>query len=71
MRTRLTEMLRLEYALIMAPMFLVSNTAMVIEGMAGGVAGRIPALNPRTLEELGLFHNGLGLNRNTFDSVHS
>ena len=36
----------------MAPMFLVSNTKMVIEGMKTGVAGCIPALNYRTLEEL-------------------
>lgn len=33
-------------------MFLVSNTAMVIEGMKSGVAGCIPALNYRTLDEL-------------------
>ena len=52
MRTRLTDMLNLEHPLIMAPMFLVSNTAMVIEGMRCGVAGCIPALNYRTLEEL-------------------
>jgi nitronate monooxygenase len=45
-------MLRLEHPLIMAPMFLVSNVAMVKEGMACGVAGCIPALNYRTLEEL-------------------
>lgn len=36
----------------MAPMFLVSNTKMVIEGMKNGIAGCIPALNYRTLEEL-------------------
>lgn len=36
----------------MAPMFLVSNTAMAIEGMKSGVAACIPALNYRTLEEL-------------------
>lgn len=36
----------------MAPMFLVSNTAMVKEGMRCGVAGCIPALNYRTLDEL-------------------
>lgn len=52
MRTRLTDMLHLEHPLIMAPMFLVSNTAMVKEGMRCGVAGCIPALNYRTLEEL-------------------
>jgi len=52
MRTRLTEMLHLEHPLIIAPMFLVSNTAMVKEGMRCGVAGCIPALNYRTVEEL-------------------
>lgn len=33
-------------------MFLVSNTAMVIEAMKSGIAGCIPALNFRTLTEL-------------------
>jgi nitronate monooxygenase len=33
-------------------MFLVSNTAMVIEAMKSGIAGCIPALNYRTLDEL-------------------
>lgn len=50
--TRLTAMLGLEHPLIMAPMFLVSNVAMVEEGMRCGVAGCIPALNYRTLDEL-------------------
>ena len=45
-------MLRLEHPLIMAPMFLVSNTAMVKEGMRCGIAGCIPALNYRTIDEL-------------------
>lgn len=36
----------------MAPMFLVSNVSMVIEAMKGGIAGCIPALNYRTLDEL-------------------
>jgi len=45
-------MLQLEHPLIMAPMFLVSNVAMVQEGMRCGVAGCIPALNYRTIEEL-------------------
>lgn len=52
MRTRLTDMLQLEHPIIMAPMFLVSNTAMVKEGMHCGIAGCIPALNYRTIEEL-------------------
>lgn len=52
MKTTLTELLQIKHPIIMAPMFLVSNTAMVIEGMKAGVAGCIPALNYRTLEEL-------------------
>ena len=48
----LQEILTITYPVIMAPMFLVSNTAMVIEGMKAGVAGCIPALNYRTLEDL-------------------
>ena len=48
----LKTILGIKYPLIMAPMFLVSNTKMVIEGMKSGVAGCIPALNYRTLEEL-------------------
>lgn len=48
----LTALLDIKYPLIMAPMFLVSNTKMVIEGMKSGVAGCIPALNYRTLDEL-------------------
>lgn len=52
MRTELTQLLNIKYPIIQAPMFLVSNTAMVIEAMKGGVAGCIPALNYRTLEEL-------------------
>lgn len=51
-KVSLTELLQIKHPIIMAPMFLVSNTAMVIEGMKAGVAGCIPALNYRTLEEL-------------------
>jgi len=52
MTTKLTKLLKIKYPIIQAPMFLVSNTAMVIEAMKGGIAGCIPALNYRTLEEL-------------------
>ncbi|MBP4140187.1 nitronate monooxygenase [Flavobacterium sp. P4023] len=48
----LTALLNINKPLIIAPMFLVSNTKMVIEAMNSGVAGCIPALNYRTLEEL-------------------
>lgn len=50
--TKLTEILNIKHPIIMAPMFLVSNTAMVVEAMKSGIAGCIPALNYRTLEEL-------------------
>lgn len=48
----LTHILNIKHPVLMAPMFLVSNTKMVIEGMKCGIAGCIPALNYRTLEEL-------------------
>ncbi|WP_053972593.1 nitronate monooxygenase family protein [Mangrovimonas sp. ST2L15] len=50
--TTLTKMLDIKHPIIMAPMFLVSNVAMVKEAMACGIAGCIPALNYRTLAEL-------------------
>jgi nitronate monooxygenase len=53
MRTeKITQLLDIKYPIIQAPMFLVSNTKMVIEAMKGGIAGCIPALNYRSLEEL-------------------
>lgn len=48
----LQELLNIKYPVIMAPMFLVSNTSMVNEAMKAGIAGCIPALNYRTLEQL-------------------
>ncbi|WP_339834000.1 nitronate monooxygenase [uncultured Flavobacterium sp.] len=51
-KSTLTSLLNIKHPIIIAPMFLVSNTKMVIEGMKSGVAGCIPALNYRTLEEL-------------------
>lgn len=48
----LCEMLGIEFPVIMAPMFLVSNEAMVIEAVRSGITGAIPALNYRTTEEL-------------------
>jgi nitronate monooxygenase len=49
---KLTQLLAIKYPIIQAPMFLVSNTKMVIEAMKSGIAGCIPALNYRTDEEL-------------------
>jgi nitronate monooxygenase len=48
----LSSLLKITHPVIIAPMFLVSNTKMVIEGMKSGVAGCIPALNYRTAAEL-------------------
>lgn len=52
MKGELTELLKIKYPIIQAPMFLVSNVDMVTEAMKSGIAGCIPALNYRTLEEL-------------------
>lgn len=48
----LSEMLGLDFPMIVAPMFLVSNTKMIISAIQSGVTGAIPALNYRTVEEL-------------------
>jgi nitronate monooxygenase len=50
--TELTRMLDLRYPVIMAPMFLVSNAAMVKAAGHAGITGAIPALNYRTIAEL-------------------
>lgn len=48
----LCEMLGIEFPVIMAPMFLVSNEKMVIEAVKAGITGAIPALNYRSTDEL-------------------
>lgn len=45
-------MLGLDFPLIVAPMFLVSNKEMIVEAINAGVTGAIPALNYRTVDEL-------------------
>jgi len=52
MKTALTELLGVELPIIMAPMFLVTNTKMMISAADAGIAGCIPALNFRTIEDL-------------------
>lgn len=52
MPTKLTQLLNIKHPIIQAPMFLVSNIDMVSEAMKSGIAGCIPALNYRTLDEL-------------------
>jgi nitronate monooxygenase len=48
----LTDLLDIKYPIIMAPMFLVSNTNMIIAGIKAGITGAIPAMNYRTTEDL-------------------
>ncbi len=51
-KTKLTEMLGIDFPIIVAPMFLVSNDKMLIEAANSGVTGAIPALNYRTIDDL-------------------
>jgi nitronate monooxygenase len=51
-RATLTEMLGIDHPVIVAPMFLISNTRMVKAALAGGVTAAFPALNYRTDAEL-------------------
>lgn len=68
---RINDILNVEHPIIMAPMFLVTNTKMMIEAMNSGIAACIPALNFRTIEEFEIAINeirskttsgGLGIN---------
>jgi nitronate monooxygenase len=51
-KASLCEMLNIDFPVIMAPMFLVSNEEMIIEAIKNGITGAIPALNYRTVDEL-------------------
>lgn len=51
MQTKLQELLHIEHPIIMAPMFLVSNSTMIIEALKNGITAAIPALNYRSDEE--------------------
>lgn len=48
----LSKLLDIKYPIIMAPMFLVSNSKMIVEAVKSGITGAIPALNYRTTDEL-------------------
>lgn len=48
----LSELLGIRYPIIVAPMFLVSNTEMAIASIHAGATAAIPALNYRTLDDL-------------------
>ena len=48
----LTDLVGVKHPIIMAPMFLVTNTKMMIEALNSGIAACVPALNYRTIDEL-------------------
>lgn len=48
----LSQLLNIKHPIIMAPMFLVSNTKMLIAASKAGITGCVPALNYRTIDEL-------------------
>ena len=50
--TSLNQLLNVKHPIIMAPMFLVTNTKMMIEALNSDIAACIPALNYRTDQEL-------------------
>jgi len=50
-KTPFTEMMGIDYPIIMAPMFLVSNEKMIIEALNSGITAAFPALNYRTDED--------------------
>ncbi len=52
MKTKLTSLLNIEYPLIMAPMFLVTNEAMLRAAVSSNIAGCFPSLNYRKDGEL-------------------
>ena len=53
-KNALTKMLGIDFPIIVAPMFLVSNSKMLIEAGNSGVTGCVPAMNYRTINEFEL-----------------
>ncbi|WP_373997569.1 NAD(P)H-dependent flavin oxidoreductase [Bdellovibrio bacteriovorus] len=50
-KTPFTEMMKIDYPIIAAPMFLVSNTDIVVQASESGGIGTFPALNYRPIEK--------------------
>lgn len=50
-KVSLSEMLGIKHPIIVAPMFLVSNSAMIIAAIESGITAAVPALNYRTDKE--------------------
>ncbi len=59
MQTKLTQSLSIDFPMIMAPMFLVTNEAMLLAGMKNGIAASFPSLNYRNEGELETLLNKL------------
>ncbi|MFZ5554942.1 MAG: NAD(P)H-dependent flavin oxidoreductase [Bacteroidota bacterium] len=59
MKTALTRLLTIDFPVIMAPMFLVSNKAMMVSAIQNGIAGAFPSLNFRDEKELSVLLDGL------------
>jgi len=51
MKTNLTSLINVEYPIIMAPMFLISDTNMIIAALNSGITAAFPALNYRKTED--------------------
>lgn len=51
-RQTLCDLLGIEFPVIMAPMFLVSDEKMILEALKSGITGAIPALNYRSTDGL-------------------
>ena len=52
MALTLDKLLGIDYPIIVAPMFLISNTKMIKAALANGVTAAFPAMNYRTDQEL-------------------
>src|SRR4051812_36735783 len=57
----LTDALKINFPLVMAPMFLVSNVEMMKAGMRAGIMATFPTLNFRKKGELGVVLSDLAL----------
>ena len=64
MQTKLTQTLSIDFPMIMAPMFLVSNKEMILEGMKSGIAATFPTLNYRNDGELEEILDQLNVEKN-------
>lgn len=65
LKSQVAEQLQLSLPVIMAPMFLVSNEAMMKAAMDNGIAGCFPSLNYRNEGELVSLLTALNLHRST------